>query len=703
MVLVGGGHSHVQVLRRHRERPFAARLTIVLDHPESVYSGMVPGFVAGQYSAGELVIDVWALARTAGARVVDGAAVRIDASAGQLEVEDHAPIAWDTLSVDIGATVAGLDLPGVREFALSTRPIAQFIGRVNERLDEAHGVWPEVPGGEGAPATIVVVGGGAAGFELAYCLNARTGRAVELVGATVGTLPVVANRAVRLREGRVHAVTARGVVLDTGEELAAALVVWATGAAALPLATRSDLPTVDGYLKVGPTLQVEGHPGIFAVGDCACVVDARGRAVPKAGVYAVREGPVLCANLDARLSGTQCQPYRPQRAFFSLLNLGDGRAIGRRGGLTVRGAWVWRLKDRIDRKFMAMFQVIGPDDRPRTMVGAAVMDPDMQCGGCAAKVGPAELHRALAHLPAAPPDPSVEVGLVHADDAALVRLPGGDRLGLTVDAFTAFCDDPFLVGRVAAVNAVNDLYVKGVTPRWALALVSVPDEAGLLDELLAGVRRGLDDLGVSLVGGHSVRADVLSVGLSVTGIAEAVDDPAVLPGHLLLLTGGIGSGVLLRGNAFGRARGVWVREVNRWMSRSHRDATGVLRAHAASAMTDVTGFGLYGHLSSLLARAGGLGAEVRVADVPLYPGVGSLYAQGVRSTFHHQNARGVAVDGPGLSHPLAGLGFDPQTAGPLLFTIAPERAQAVIAALSERGEPASVIGIVTPGPGVRLV
>lgn len=699
MVLVGGGHSHVQVLRRHRERPFAARLTIVLDHPEAVYSGMVPGFVAGQYAAEELVIDVWALARTAGVRVVDGAAVRIDASAGRLEVEDHAPIRWDTLSVDIGATVAGLDLPGVREFAMSTRPIAQFVGRVEERLGEVRGE---------AAAAIVVVGGGAAGFELAYCLNARTGRPVELVGATVGTLPVVPDRAVRLREGRVHAVTARGVVLETGEEIEAALVVWATGASALPLATRSALPTVDGYLKVGRTLQVEGHPGIFAVGDCACVVDGRGRAVPKAGVYAVREGPVLCANLDARLSGTQCQPYRPQRGFFSLLNLGDGRAIGRRNGLTVRGAWVWRLKDHIDRKFMAMFQVIGPDDRPRTMTGSEAMDPDMQCGGCAAKVGPAELHRALADLPPAPPDPSVEVGLAEADDAALVRLPGGDRLGLTVDAFTAFCDDPFLVGRVAAVNAVNDLYVKGVTPRWALALVSVPDEPGLLDELLAGVRRGLDDLGVSLVGGHSVRADVLSVGLAVTGIADAhllVPDEVtrVVPGHLILLTRGIGSGVLLRGNALGRARGGWVREANRWMSRSHRDATGVLRAHAASAMTDVTGFGLYGHLSSLLARAGGLGAEVRVADVPLYPGVGSLYAQGVRSTFHEQNARGVAVDGPGLSHPLAGVGFDPQTAGPLLFTIAPERAQGVIAALSGLGEPASVIGVVTLGRGVRVV
>ncbi len=682
----------MQVLRRHRERPFAARVSIVLDHPEAVYSGMVPGFVAGQYSAAELTIDVWALARTAGARVVDGAARMVDTARGCVEVEDHAPIAYDTLSIDVGSAVAGRSMPGVQEFALATRPIGQFVARLDERLL----ALPD----PGLP--IVVVGAGAAGLELAYCLNARTGRSVLVLGAVMAGFAPIRDRAVELRPGRVRAVTARGVVIESGEELPAALVVWATGAEALPLGAASGLPCVDGYIRVAPTLQVEGHPGIFAAGDCAHVPDGRGGALPKAGVYAVREGPLLCSNLDARLSGTELQPYRPQRDFLSLLNLGDGTALGRRSGARFQGAWVWRLKDRIDRKFVAMFQVIDAADLPVRMGATPMPEPEMECGGCAAKVGQAELRAALAGLGPAPSDPSVEVGLEEADDAALVRLPGGGLLGLTVDAFTAFCDDPFVVGRVAAVNAVNDLYVKGVTPLWALALVAVPDERGALLELMAGVRCGLDQMGVSLVGGHSVRSSALSVGLSVTGTAQPVVGPPLQVGHALVLTRGLGSGVLLRANALGRARGRWVRDALRWMIRSHREAARVLHEHGASAATDVTGFGLYGHLAALLSRNGGLGAEIRVPHIPLHPGVAGLFLQGVRSTFHGQNQRGVGVGGPGLAHPLAGLGYDPQTAGPLLFAIAEEAVAGVLADLEGIGEPARVIGVVRAESGIWL-
>lgn len=692
VVLVGGGHAHVQVLLRHRERPFAARLTVVVDAPEAVYSGMVPGLVAGQYTAQDLAIDVWALAATADVRVVDGAATRVDAERGCLEVGGRR-LRYDTLSIDVGSTVAGLELPGVREHALSTRPIGRFVAQVDARLAALPGALP-----------IVVVGAGAAGFELAYCLEARAGRDVVLLGTRPPVVPAVPGRRVAVRVADVRQVTADGVVLSTGEAIRAALVVWATGAAALPLGAQSGLPCEDGYIRVDPTLQVEGYPGIFAVGDCARVPDGRGGTVPKAGVYAVREGPVLCANLDARLTGTQLTRYAPQRDFLALLNLGDGTAIARRWGAAARGAWAWRLKDRIDRRFMAMFQVIGRDDAVNPVVGAmaVAMADDMVCGGCAAKVGAAELHAALGGLPPAAADPTVVSGMAEADDAAVVTLPSGERLGLSVDAFTAFCDDPFVVGRVAVVNAVNDLYVKGIEPRWAMATVAVPDEDGVLDEVMAGVRSALDELGVTLVGGHTVRAAELSVGLSVTGLAPAWAPAATSAGDALVLTRGLGSGVLLRAGGLGRARGTWLREAVRWMSRSHKAAAAVLREHGAGAATDVTGFGLYGHLATLLERAGGLGADVTVADLPLYPGARSLFLQGVRSTFHAQNVRAVAISGPGASHALAEIGYDPQTAGPVLVALSQARVAAALAALAEAGEPARVIGVLSAEPGIRL-
>ena len=138
------------------------------------------------------------------------------------------------------------------------------------------------------------------------------------------------------------------------------------------------------------------------------------------------------------------------------------------------------------------------------------------------------------------------------------------------------------------------------------------------------------------------------------------------------------------------------------MSRSHRAAAAVLREHGAGAATDVTGFGLYGHLATLLQRTGGLGADVTVADLPLYPGARSLFLQGVRSTFHAQNVRSVVVSGPGTTHALAEIGYDPQTAGPVLVAVPAGRVQAVLAALAEADEPARVIGFVSAEPGIRL-
>lgn len=708
VVLIGGGHSHVQVLRRHRERPLRARLSIVLDQPESVYSGMVPGFVAGNYAAADLTIDVWALARTADVRVVDGAALRVDTERSRIEIEDHRTISFDTVSIDIGSTVAGLATKGVREHALATRPIARFVEKLDSRLASLS---------PGSDLPILVVGAGAAGVELAYCLNVRTKMPVIVISEPssailqVGLTRLHARRpGVTFRGGRVVEVSHRGVVLESSEEVAGALVVWAAGAAPLPLGEASGLPCVGGFIEAGPTLQVAGHPSVFAVGDCAHVLQTqgseRGSPLPKAGVYAVRMGPLLCDNLESRLAGTDLRPYAPQRDFLSLLNLGDGTAVGRRSGVRVEGKWVWRLKDRIDRQFMEMFQVVGPNGQPLGMGSARA--GEMDCGGCAAKVGAAELHRALAALPPIPPDPTVELGLETPDDAAVVRTPAGERLGLSVDAFTAFCDDPWVVGRVATVNALNDLYVKGITPRWAMATVAVPDVPGVLDEVMGGVRRGLDDLGVSLVGGHTLRCEELCVGLAVTGTLDReLPRGRLYDGDVLVLTRGLGSGVLLRANAMGRARGVWVREALRWLMRSHREASAVIAGLDVQAATDVTGFGLYGHLAALLARsaaAGGPGgAQIDVARFPLFSGVSALYGQGVRSTFHGQNERSVGVSGPGVAHALSGLGYDPQTAGPLLFAVPPDRLDAAIAGLADVGEPARPIGSVVQTKGIHLI
>lgn len=336
----------------------------MLDRPEAVYSGMVPGFVAGDYRMDELEIDVGALARRAEARVVLAPATGIDAQARRVHVDGLAPVPWDVASLDVGASVRGLDVPGVREHALATRPIRSLVDHVATRLQQAAGA---------GVARVAVVGAGAAGVELSCTLRARLkslGARADITvlseGADILTghsrrvarrmRAELARRGVGVREdARAVAVERDAVVLEACR-VPADLVVWATGAAPLSFLAAAPLPhDAEGFVRVRPTLQVEGHDDLFAAGDCASIPTAPW--VRKAGVYAVREGPVLDDNVRARLAGTPLRRYHPQREFLSLLNLGERRALAAKWGLVAVGGWVWRWKDRIDRRFVERFRV----------------------------------------------------------------------------------------------------------------------------------------------------------------------------------------------------------------------------------------------------------------------------------------------------------------------------------------------------------
>jgi selenide,water dikinase len=364
---VGGGHAHVQLLRRWITEPFdGARVTVVLDRPEAVYSGMVPGFAAGDYAARELEIDVAALAERAGARVLLTPAIGVDPSARQIALAGQPALAWDVASLDVGSTVRGLDLPGVREHALATRPIRHFVDRLEARL-------ADVTRRGRSAVRVAVVGAGAAGVELGFTLRARllaagaspemtvlSGEPAILPGYPRRVVERVRREAERRRIAiRVHgnavAVTGDAVQLERGQ-VSADLVAWATGAAPLPFLASSPLPqSPDGFIRVRRTLQVAGHDDLFAVGDCATLEDAPW--VRKAGVYAVREGPVLERNLRARLAGRGLASYRPQRDVLSLLNLGQRQALAAKWGAVAVGGWVWRWKDWIDRRFVDRFRL----------------------------------------------------------------------------------------------------------------------------------------------------------------------------------------------------------------------------------------------------------------------------------------------------------------------------------------------------------
>lgn len=368
LLLLGGGHAHVHLLARAARAPLAppAELEITLVSPceRHLYSGMVPGYLQGTYAESELTLDLGALTARAGARFVVAAADRIDTAARVVEVEGLR-LPYDLLSLDVGSEPAGLATPGVREHAFTVRPMHRAAA-VRRRAEELF-----VPG-SGTAVEVAVVGGGAAGVEVAFALErlardrGATAR-VTIVEAAAGVVPefssrvrriverLLATRGIGLRVGRsVCEVEPARVRLDDGARLSSQLTVWLAGAAAPRLLAASDVPKdPDGFLLVDSTLRaVDGGP-LFGAGDCVGIAGCPGLA--KAGVYAVREAPILDHNLRAALAGLPPRRYRPQTGFLALLNSADGRAIWRYQRLAGHSRLAWRLKDRLDRAFLRRY------------------------------------------------------------------------------------------------------------------------------------------------------------------------------------------------------------------------------------------------------------------------------------------------------------------------------------------------------------
>jgi selenide, water dikinase len=716
ILLIGAGHAHVQVLRAFgMQQQTGIRLTIVTDRLQAPYSGMLPGCIAGDYMPEQIHIDINRLARSVGARLIHASAEGIDPVHARVHLKGRPPIAYDLLSINVGITPDMQQIKGAIEHAVPVKPIANFLDRLAKAQDSIRHL--------DRPARLTVVGGGAAGIELALALQEhyqkRHNADITLIAGS-GIAPSLNHEARKLaiqalknagiiivENDRATTIEKDHVLCQSGKIIPSDLAFVSTNAQLPQWLRESHLTKAEnGGLALRSTLQLIDHDNIFAAGDCATMLDD---PRPRAGVFAVRQGPVLAQNLLAKAQKQPLKNYHPQQDFLSILRTGPKSAIASRGRyFAFQASWIARWKDRIDQRFMDMFRV--PDETPDPN------DTSMRCGGCAAKVGPTPLRDALARLPKPLVNKDILVGLDKADDAAVVAWGKNASLITSVDQFRTMISDPYLFGRIAANHALNDIYAMGGTPHHALALAVLPHNKPSktsedLFQLLSGARATLDAANTPLIGGHSSEGETLSLGFSVTGKTgeRMLTKLGAGFGDHLILTKAIGTGIVFAADMRAMAPSHTVEAMISSMLISNQQAAEILIQQGAHAMTDVSGFGLAGHLQEMLGNAIpniSRGADLFWSCIPLSNGVQTLADKGFTSSLLADNRLqgNDSLIPAHIGEARSAILYDPQTAGGLLAAVPAKAVAATLKSLHEAGyTDAQDIGVVTNQGTIRLV
>jgi selenide,water dikinase len=756
LVLLGGGHAHVIVIRKFGMKPLPGiRLTLISDASYTPYSGMLPGHVAGIYDEDDCHIDLRRLAEFAKVQFVVDRAIGLDLENNWVICAHHPAIAFDVLSIDIGSTPTVPAVAGCREYGMPVKPVSQFLEHWHQFCDQGQA---RLQADRSRSWSVGIIGGGAGGVELALAMRSRLATlandpqalsvAIHLFDRQSELLPhhnrwvryclhrTLRERGIQLHLGQavqrlVPIPDAEQVYVhpESGLPVVCDQVFWVTQASAPEWLRESGL-AVDpyGFVQVSTQLQSVSHPQVFAAGDIATIVNA---PCPKAGVFAVRQGNPLAHNLRQHLLGKKLQSYRPQTRYLSLIGVGQTQKNQRPSAPAAIVSWgvlgwgpsmfIWRWKDWLDRSFMKKFSDL-PQRGRRKAEGRGQKELEnlelrtqnsewvgsvMPCAGCASKVGSTTLERVLQRLPAPLSADHVLIGLDVPDDAAVVRVPADRVMVHTVDFFRALVADPFVFGQISANHCLSDLFAMGATPQSALAIATVPyglpaQQEETLYQLLAGARQVLDQSQTPLVGGHTTEGPELVFGLSCNGLAnpnQLLRKGGMQPGQVLVLTKALGTGTLFAAHMRLQAKARWLDRAIASMVLSNQAAATCLVQHQAVACTDVTGFGLLGHLLEML-RTTDIAIELDLAALPILPGAQETIQHGMVSSLQSQNLQvaGVIQNFTAVSHhPMFPLLFDPQTSGGLLAAIPAENAPACLAALQVLGYPDSrIIGRVLP-------
>ena len=708
LVLLGGGHSHILLLKKLGMRPIKGLITsLVTPDATMIYTGMLPGAIMGTYSLDEIQVDLVKLGNYSNSRVIFDYAKNINVKEKNVGLGTRSPIGYDILSIDIGINYKLPKIKGFEKFVVPVKPFEDFMvswKRFLAGLDQL-----------GKNPAIALIGAGAAGCELALAINFKLKNLgcnplITLidVGKVASSIPNKAQKKIlgclkqndiKFKEHtKIVQVSDQGLQFKGGETLFSDLTISTAGGQPHTWLSRSGLRLDRGFVQTLQTLQSVSHDFVFASGDCS---EIKGHPSKRAGVFAVKAAPILYQNLYRYLNSRELLSYTPQEKFLQALTLEGRKALIFRGNSSISGFLPWLYKDFVDRSFLKKFSLNSPMNVNKK--GSDSKENQMLCGACGAKVGGSILDKVLKKLPDTAPIMTNNIG----DDAAILNISGTLKV-LTTDHLRKFCEDPWKMAKITAIHALGDIWAMGAKPTVVLSHITVPESSleyqeHYLSEIISSANETFLAEGAHVVGGHTTKGSELMIGFTILGDVgkQPITIKGASPTDKVILTKPIGVGTILAGEMQGLAKGKWVKEAHEWMMRSQGQISRIIGQNA-TAMTDITGFGIIGHLMKI-CRESGVGVTLSLDQVPILKGALDLTLIGVRSTLFEENvSQSFEVKYPkdNIKWPLL---FDPQTSGGLLAAIPEKDVYLVTNELKKYGFMNEIIGEFFAGtPEIRV-
>ncbi len=708
LVLAGGGHTHALVLLKwamnSKLKP-TGMITLVNQSSTTIYSGMFPGVIAGKYKIDEILIDLRALAAKAGVAFVKAEIKGMDLKKKKLILSGRPEIEYSSLSLNIGTKTNFNFKSFIRDEEKIAVPIKPFSEALKFIIDQ------DIYKNDSSAKPFAIIGAGFAGIEIAFSLRKRWPKRPILLKVKPGR-KINKNLLKTIKDLRIE------IIQENPSILYPKLIC--TGNTSFDWIKDIGLPVdKNGRILTKNTFQVQGYPELFAVGDCGVIYN---NFRPSSGVWAVRSAIPLAKNLEGLSKGRRLTEWKPQRQALQLIDVNsskdESKAFMSLGGFMIGPLnQVSKLKELIDKKFIRKFSLI--TDRDKEMLSEKDM---LKCRGCAAKLSYSTLNSSLkkTELTDNSNDDAVDIGV----------LTSGKSLIQSVDGFPSLISDPWLNGRLLAFHSCSDIWACGGFVCSAQSIVHLPLVANhlqqeLLFQVLSGINSALSIQGAKLIGGHTLESRIIAQepfpleiesSLTVNGMIRDKSyfwsKGGMKSGDQLLISRPLGTGVIFSAFMNGYVRPYFIDLVLGEMNKSQHEIVKYINQlenkkpnlKIVNACTDITGFGLLGHLSEMLEVTNNdllkmnlepLKIILELDKIPIYKGVKELLDKGFESSLSPSNEvflknidgeKNLRVEliynefvfGSLLYNTMLKVLVDPQTCGPLVISCSPIHSEKLI-------------------------